>query len=44
MLDKQDETTGEIKNLREDLKTYMERRFGEIEDEIQLIKRKMGIV
>ena len=38
MLDKQDETTGEIKNLREDLKTYMERRFGEIEDEIQLIK------
>ena len=44
MLEKQDETIGEIKSLRVDLNEYMERRFDKIEDEIAMIKGKMGMV
>ncbi|MCD6456981.1 MAG: acylphosphatase [Methanophagales archaeon] len=44
MLEKQDETIGEIRGLREDLKTYMEERFNRIEREIEIIKAKMGMV
>ncbi len=43
MLEKQDDTIGEIKGLREDLKSYMERRFNRIEDEIAAIKLKIGM-
>jgi len=43
MLEKQDETIGEIRGLREDLKTYMEERFNRIEREIEIIKAKMGM-
>lgn len=35
---KQDETTTEIRGLREDMKTYMDRKFGEIESELDVIK------
>ncbi len=38
MLEKQSETTEEIKGLREDMKSYMDRKFGEIEGELDLIK------
>ena len=38
MLEKQSETTDEIKGLREDMKSYMDRKFGEIEGELDLIK------
>jgi len=44
MLDKQDETIAEIKGVREDLKSYMERRFEYIEQEIADIKAKIGVV
>lgn len=44
MLEKQDETIGEIRGLREDLKTYMEERFDRIEQEIGAIKAKVGMV
>ena len=38
MIGKQDETTTEIRGLREDMKTYMDRKFGEIESELDVIK------
>ena len=43
VLEKQDETLGEIKGLREDLKTYLEERFKRIEREIEEIKAKIGL-
>ncbi len=44
MLDKQDETIGEIKGLREDLKSFMEERFDRLEREIEIIKAKLGML
>ena len=38
MIGKQDETTAEIRGLREDMKTYMDRKFGGIESELDVIK------
>ena len=38
MLEQQRETTAEIRGLREDMKTYMDRKFGEIENELDVIK------
>ena len=38
MLEKQSETTREIRGLREDMKSYMDRKFGEIESELDVIK------
>jgi len=38
MIGKQDATTTEIRGLREDMKTYMDRKFGEIESELDVIK------
>jgi len=38
MIEKQNETTAEIRGLREDMKTYMDRKFGEIESELDIIK------
>ena len=43
MLEKQDETIGELRALREDLKSYMDMRFARIDREIEGIKAKMGI-
>ena len=43
VLEKQDETLGEIKGLREDLKTYLEERFKRIGREIEEIKAKIGL-
>lgn len=43
MLEKQDETINEIRALREDLKAYMDERFRRIEEEIKLIKEKLGL-
>jgi acylphosphatase len=43
MLDKQDQTIGEIKGLRQDLKTYMEERFDRLEHEIGTIKTRLGM-
>ncbi len=43
VLKKQDETIIEIRNLRKDLKTYMDKRFERIEKEIKLIKQKIGL-
>ncbi|MBK5191422.1 MAG: acylphosphatase, partial [Methanosarcinales archaeon] len=40
MLEKQEDTIGEIRSLREDLKSYMENKFGKIEQEIEAIKAK----
>jgi acylphosphatase len=34
----QNETTAEIRGLREDLKTYTDRKFGELESELDVIK------
>jgi len=39
MLEKQDETLHEIKGMREDLKTYMNKRFDYIEEELAKIKK-----
>jgi hypothetical protein len=41
MLDKQDDTIGEIRGLRQDLKSYMEERFDRLEHEIEAIKIKL---
>jgi acylphosphatase len=41
MLDKQDDTIGEIRGLRQDLKSYMEERFDRLEREIDIIKAKL---
>ena len=38
MIEKQNETTAELRGLREDMKTYMDRKFGEIENELDVIK------
>ena len=38
MLEKQDETIDEIQGLRVDMKSYMDRKFGEIEDDLFMIK------
>ena len=38
MIEKQDETTTEIRGLREDLKTYTDLKFGELESELDVIK------
>jgi acylphosphatase len=43
-LEKHDETTKEIKGLREDLKSYMEERFDQLEHEVTAIKAKLGMV
>lgn len=43
MLEKQDVLINEVRNLRDDLKTYMEKRFQKIELEIAKIKEKIGI-
>jgi len=44
MLEKQDMTIGEIRGLREDLKSYMEDRFDKLEHEIKIIKAKLGML
>ena len=44
MLEKQDMTIGEIRGLREDLKSYMEERFDKLEHEIEIIKAKLGML
>ncbi len=44
MLEKQEDTTGEISALREDLRSYMENKFARIEYEIEGIKAKIGMV
>ena len=38
MLGQQRETTAEIRGLREDMKSYMDRKFGVIESELDVIK------
>ncbi len=38
MIEKQNETITEIRGLREDVTTYMDRKFGEIESELDVIK------
>jgi len=43
MLEKQEDTIGEISALREDLKSYMENKFAKIEYEIAGIKAKIGM-
>jgi len=47
MLDKQDETTGEIKGLRSDIRSLMDDRMKKIEAEIVEIKdalKRKGII
>ena len=44
MLDKQDETIAEIKGVREDLKSYMAEKFTKIEQDVEAIKAKIGLV
>jgi acylphosphatase len=44
MLEKQDDTIGEIRGLREDLKSFMEERFNRLEREIEIIKAKLGML
>lgn len=43
MLEKQDVLISEVRNLREDLKAYMDERFRRLEMEIAKIKEKIGI-
>ncbi len=43
MLVKQDETVQEIKNLRYDLKSYLDTKFEEVFFEISRIKEKIGL-
>lgn len=43
MLVKQDETIREIKELRSDLKSYLDVRFAALEAEIAKIKQKIGL-
>jgi hypothetical protein len=38
MIEKQDETTGEIRGLRSDLKSYMDMRFKRIEADLAELK------
>lgn len=55
MLDKQDQMihkmdhmetsiTGEIKDLRTDLRSYLDRKFSVMEQDIQQIKIKIGLM
>jgi acylphosphatase len=43
MIEKQEETIGEIRSLREDLKSYMDIRFAYIYREIGAIKARLGM-
>ena len=43
VLKKQDETIKEIRELRLDLKSYLDERFRKIEEEIKVIKAKIGL-
>jgi acylphosphatase/ElaB/YqjD/DUF883 family membrane-anchored ribosome-binding protein len=43
VLKKQDETVKEIRELRLDLKSYLDERFRKIEEEIKVIKAKIGL-
>jgi acylphosphatase/gas vesicle protein len=43
MLKKQDETIKEIRELRSDLKSYLNERFKKIEEEIRIIKARIGL-
>ncbi len=43
MLELQERTIDEIRNLRYDLKSYMEERFRKIEEDIRRIKEKIGL-
>jgi len=44
MLDKQDETIAEIEGVRTDLKSYMAEKFTKIEQDVEAIKVKLGMV
>jgi len=44
MLEKQDETIAEITGVRIDLKSYMEEKFTRIEQDVEAIKAKLGMV
>jgi acylphosphatase/gas vesicle protein len=44
VLKKQDETIKEIRELRSDLKSYLDERFKKIEEEIRIIKARIGLV
>ena len=41
MIEKHDATLSEIRGLREDIKSYMDRKFGEIEDELSAMKNAL---
>jgi hypothetical protein len=41
MIEKQDATLNEIRGLREDMKSYMDMKFGEIEDELSAMKNAL---
>jgi septal ring factor EnvC (AmiA/AmiB activator) len=43
ILAKQDELVGEVRGVREDLKTYMGMRFERLERDVALIKEKLGL-
>lgn len=43
ILTKQDETILEIRALRDDLRSYMNRRFEKLEKDVALIKQKLGL-
>ena len=43
MLEKQDETIHEIKGMREDLRSYMDKRFNRIERDVVEIKARLGM-
>jgi len=43
VLVKQDEVVEEVRGLREDLKSYMNRRFERLERDVALIKEKLGL-
>jgi hypothetical protein len=40
---KQDETIKEIRDLRFDLRGYMDQRFQRLESDVRVIKERMGI-
>jgi len=44
MLDKQDETISEIAGVRTDLKSYMAEKFTRIEQDVEALKAKLGLV
>jgi acylphosphatase/DNA-binding ferritin-like protein len=43
VLKKQEETIKEIRELRSDLKSYLDERFKKIEEEIRIIKARIGL-